>query len=55
MRNIYVYKNEHESQVENFFENSDEKLRSKFKTILAYISNDKNLLCEPYVKHISVS
>ena len=54
MRNIYIYKNENGSQVELFFENADEKLRGKFKTILVYISNDKNSLCEPYVKHISI-
>lgn len=54
MRNIYIYKNENESQVECFFENADVKLQNKFKSILAYISNEKNLLCEPYVKHISI-
>ena len=53
MRNVYIYKNE--SQVANFFENADEKLRNKFKSILNYLSNDKNPLCEPYVKHISIS
>ena len=54
MRNIYIYKDETESQVQQFFENADEKLRNKFKSILNYLSNDKNPLCEPYVKHISV-
>ncbi|MBE6572710.1 MAG: hypothetical protein E7656_10720 [Ruminococcaceae bacterium] len=54
MRNIYIYKNENENQVEHFFENADEKVKQKFKSILTYISNDKNPLCEPYVKHISV-
>ena len=54
MRNIYIYKDETESQVQHFFENADEKLRNKFKSILNYLSNDKNPLCEPYVKHISV-
>lgn len=53
MRNVYIYKNE--SQVANFFENADEKLRNKFKSILNYLPNDKNPLCEPYVKHISIS
>ncbi len=52
MRNIYIYKNE--SQSTRFFENADEKLKQKFKSILTYISNKKNPLCEPYVKHISV-
>ena len=54
MRNIYIYKDETESQVQHFFENADEKLRNKFKSILNYLSNDKNPLCEPYVKHISI-
>ncbi len=52
MRNIYTYKNE--SQIANFFETADEKLKQKFKSIIAYISNEKNPLCEPYVKHISI-
>lgn len=54
MRNIYIYKNEIESQVAHFFENADEKLRNKFKSILTYIFDEKNPLCEPYVKHISI-
>ncbi len=54
MRNIYIYKNEIESQVARFFDNADAKIQNKFKSILAYISNEKNPLCEPYVKHISI-
>ena len=54
MRNIYINKSKNESQVERFFENADDKLKQKFAAILAYISNEKNPLCEPYVKHISV-
>ena len=54
MRNIYIYKNGNESQVERFFENVNVKLKNKFKSILTYISNEKNPLCEPYVKHISI-
>ncbi len=48
MRKIYTYRN-----VQNFIESSDEKLKSKFQNILAYISNEKNELREPYVRHIS--
>ncbi len=55
MRNIYIYKNENKNQVEQFFKNSNEKLRSKLKGILTYILNEKNPLCEPYVKHISIA
>ena len=54
MRKIYIYKNGNENDVQNFFEKADEKLQSKFKSILGYISNEKNPLCEPYVKHISI-
>ena len=36
------------------FEKANEKTQSKFKSILTYISNEKNPLCEPYVKHISI-
>ena len=55
MRSIYIYKDDKDSQLELFFENANEKLQSKFKSILTYISNKKNPLCEPYVKHISIS
>lgn len=54
MRKIYIYRNGNENDVQSFFETADEKTQSKFKSILTYISNDKNLLCEPYVKHISI-
>lgn len=54
MRNIYINKSENESQVKSFFEKADKKLQSKFNSILCYISNKKNPLCEPYVKHISI-
>ena len=50
MRKIYTYEN-----VQNFIESSDVKLKNKFQNILAYISNEKNELREPYVRHISHS
>ena len=50
MRKIYMYQN-----VKFFLERGDEKLKNKFQNILAYISNEKNRLCEPYVRHISHS
>lgn len=55
MRKIYIYKGGNENDVQRFFEKTDEKTQSKFKSILTYISNDKYPLCEPYVKHISIS
>ena len=54
MRKIYIYRNGNENDVQNFFGKTDEKTQSKFKSILAYISNEKNPLCEPYVKHVSI-
>lgn len=54
MRKIYIYRNGNGNEVQSFFENTDEKTQSKFKSILTYISNEKNPLCEPYVKHISI-
>lgn len=39
--------------VKLFLEGSEVKLKNKFQNILAYISNEKNCLCEPYVRHIS--
>ena len=54
MRKIYIYRNGNENDVQCFFEKADEKTQNKFKSILTYISNEKNPLCEPYVKHISI-
>ena len=54
MRKIYIYRGGNENDVQRFFEKADEKTQSKFKSILTYISNEKNPLCEPYVKHISI-
>ena len=48
MREIYMYQN-----VKLFLEGSDVKLKNKFQSILAYISDEKNELREPYVRHIS--
>lgn len=48
MRKIYTYQN-----VKDFIESSDVKLKNKFQEILVYISNEKNELREPYVRHIS--
>ncbi len=54
MRKIYIYRSGNENDVQSFFKKTDEKTHSKFKSILTYISNEKNPLCEPYVKHISI-
>lgn len=38
-----------------FFENADSKTKNKLKFLLNYIVDEHNLLCEPYVRHISTS
>ena len=48
MRKIYSHQN-----VKVFLESGDEKLKNKFQNILAYISDEKNKLREPYIRHIS--
>lgn len=48
MRKIYICEN-----VKLFLKGGDKKLKIKFQSILAYISNAKNRLCEPYIRHIS--
>ena len=48
MRKVYMCEN-----VKLFIESSDVKLKNKFQNILNFISNEKNGLCEPYVRHIS--
>ena len=45
MRKIYIYRNGNENDVQRFFEKADVKTQSKFKSILAYISNERNPLC----------
>ncbi len=39
--------------VEEFINKADTKIKSKVSFVLSYLTNDKNPLCEPYVKHIS--
>lgn len=41
--------------VMKFLNNSHKKIRAKFEFMMRYISDDKNILCEPYVKHFSVA
>ncbi len=49
MRRIYATKT-----ALNYFENANQKILDKLKFILIYIADEKNPLCEPYVKHISI-
>ena len=50
MRKIFASTN-----VKDFIEQADEKTRAKINSVLLYLSDDKNPLREPYVKHIAMS
>ena len=50
MRKIFAANN-----VKVFIEQADEKTRVKISSVLLYLTDDKNPLREPYVKHISTS
>ncbi len=38
-----------------YFKSANQKISDKLKFILTYIADEKHLLCEPYVKHISIA
>ena len=50
MRKIFITPN-----VKAFMEQADEKTRAKINSVLLYLTDDKNPLREPYVKHIAIS
>ncbi len=50
MRKLFVTSN-----VKDFMEQADEKTRAKINSVLSYLTDDKNPLREPYVKHISTA
>ena len=50
MRKIFITPN-----VKVFMEQADGKTRSKINSVLLYLTDDKNHLREPYVKHIAMS
>jgi len=50
MRRIFITPN-----VKAFMEQADEKTRAKINSVLLYLTDDKNPLREPYVKHISTA
>lgn len=50
MRKIFAANN-----VKVFMEQADEKTRVKISSVLLYLTDDKNPLREPYVKHISTA
>ena len=50
MRKIFAADN-----VKDFLELADGKTRAKINSVLLYLTDDKNPLREPYVKHIAIS
>ena len=55
MRKIYVYRNDTgEILVLHFIESTHKKICSKFDFMLHFVKDERNLLCEPYVKHFSI-
>ena len=50
MRKIFLTPN-----VKAFLEQADDKTRAKINSVLLYLTDDKNPLREPYVKHISTA
>lgn len=50
MRKIFVTSN-----VKIYMEQADDKTRAKINSVLLYLTDDKNPLREPYVKHIVMS
>ena len=55
MRKIYVYRSDiGEVPVLRFIESTHKKIRSKFDFMLQFVKDERNMLCEPYVKHFSI-
>jgi len=55
LRKIYVYRNDAgEVPVLRFIESTHKKIRSKFDFMLQFVKDERNMLCEPYVKHFSI-
>lgn len=50
MRKIFAVSN-----VKDFMEQADDKTRAKINSVLSYLTDDKNPLREPYIKHIAMS
>lgn len=49
MRKIFIT-----PKVKRFMEQADEKTRIKMNFMIAYLTDNKNVLREPYVRHISI-
>ena len=55
LRKVYTYCNESGAlPVIDFINLAGKKFMKKFDFVLKYIQNEKECLCEPYVKHFSI-
>ncbi len=54
MRQISVYVQDNENQVERFISQTNDKIKRKLKSQLEYICDERNGFVEPYVKHFSI-
>lgn len=55
MRKIYYCKKGGKVPVEDFINNSSEKVRKKFLFCIGYVLGETGNLSEPYIKHISIN
>ena len=54
MRKIFFYVKDGVSQVEDFFSDTNHKIRSKLKFQLEFLRDERNQFLEPHVKHFSI-
>lgn len=52
MRKIYILNlTDKKNTVKDFLDTATPKMRKKFEFMKAYLEDEKNVLCEPYIKH----
>jgi mRNA-degrading endonuclease RelE of RelBE toxin-antitoxin system len=54
LRKIYMYTDDVNDQIIEFLKKAHPKIRKKFDYIIIFLKDEKNILCEPYVKHFSI-
>ncbi len=55
LRKVYMYCTDAgRVPIKDFLGASGKKIQKKFEFMLNFIKNEKNVLCEPYVKHFSI-
>ena len=52
MRKIYILNlTDKKNTVKDFLDTATPKMRKKFEFMKTYLKDEKNVLCEPYIKH----